>query len=240
MHPRDCEWWEYKHHRNRSAVPLRCEKILSELQTGSLDIGHGLRDTRPFHAEIFVNLTPPSQPYLAGNYRGSKGRCLKFLDVRVEGDQRIGSPAARVAAEMANFNGSLLAQGLKALEDAYAIPDASLPPEEKLNYVVKFACRLLVQFLGIHPYANGNGHIGRLLVWFVLAKFEFWPREWPLDGHPPYNELLSRYRDGDEQPLEDFVFKAIDGTASTPPSGSIPAEGRSGSNVTALGQLGSQ
>ena len=239
MHPRDCEWWEYKKHPHRTAVPIRCEKILNELEQGGLDIGRCLRDTRPQHAEIFINLTPANQPYLAGNYRGGKGRCLRYLEVRVEGDKRVGSPPARVAADMANFNGSLLGRGLKALEEAFAIPDVKLPPAEKLNYVVKFSCRLLVQFLRIHPYANGNGHIGRLIVWFIMARFGYWPREWPLDGHPPYDELLSMYRDGDEQPLEDFVHMAIDGTVSKPAPRSPATDASSDSNITAVGRLSS-
>ena len=115
---------------------------------------------------------------------------------------------------MANLNSQILSGGVKALTVAFAMPDDQLPAEEKLNYVVKFACRLLVQFLGIHPYANGNGHIRRLIVWLLLARFGYRPREWPLDAHPSYDELLRKYRDGDERELEDFVHRAIDGTAS--------------------------
>ena len=213
-------------------MAIRCEKILTDLARGRIDVDASLRDTRPRHLELFANLTPPSQPYLAGNYRGSKGRCLRYLEVKVDEDNRVGSPPARVAADIANFNSALLNAGLKALGEAFAIGDDKLPPAEKLNYVVKFSCRLLVQFLRIHPYANGNGHIGRLIVWFILSKFGYWPQEWPLDAHPPYDELLSKYRDGDEQPLEDFVHMAIDGSVHRPPP---PLAGTSsGSNVAAF------
>lgn len=232
MHPQDCEWWEYKDHPHRSAVRIRCERILSELERGHLDIRSALRDTRPHHSEIFIGLTPVNQPYLAGNYRGSKGRCLRYLEVRVDGDRRVGSPPARVAADMANFNSSLLAVGLKELEEAFSTPDELLSPAEKLNYVVKFSCRLLTQFLRIHPYANGNGHVGRLIIWLILAKFDYWPREWPLDSHPPYDQLLSMYRDGNEQPLEDFVHMAIDGTISSAAVSPPKTDASSGSNVT--------
>lgn len=231
-HPRDCAWWEYKTHQHASTVGIRCEAVLNDLELGRLDIDSSLKNTKPLHERFFVNLTPPAQPYLAGNFRGEKFKCLRYLVVRVEADRRVGVAPERVAAEMANFNSNLLSEGLKALAGAFAIPDERLSPAEKLNYVVKFSCRLLVQFLRIHPYANGNGHIGRLIVWFILAKFGYWPREWPLDAHPPYDELLSRYRDGDEQPLEDFVHRAIDGAARAmmPP----PEDTSSGSNVTAV------
>ncbi len=230
MHPRDCEWWEYKNHKYANAVPIRCEAILNELANGHLNIEGCLNNTRPLHKQIFENLTPPAQPYLAGHYRGEKFRCLRYLQNTVEGDRRVGTPPDRVAAAMANFYSHLVAGGLKALSDAFAIPDEKLPAAEKLHYVVKLVCRLLVQFLGIHPYANGNGHMGRLIVWLVLSKFGYWPQEWPLDGHPPYDELLSRYRNGEEQPLEDFVHMAIDGTVGRPPPPS-ETDVTSGSNV---------
>lgn len=231
-HPRDCVWWEYKNHPHASAVGIRCEAVLNELELGRLNIDAGVRNTKPFHERIFVNLTPATQPYLAGNYRGERFKCLRYLVVRVESDPRVGVAPERVAAEMANFNSNLLSEGTKALNVAFAKPDAELSAAEKLNYVVKLSCRLLVQFLRIHPYANGNGHVGRLIVWFILAKFGYWPREWPLDTHPPYDELLSRYRGGDEQPLEDFVLRAIDGSARSPMA---PLEdAASGSNVTAV------
>lgn len=229
-HPRDCRWWEYNNHPYASTLPIRCEAVLNDLELGRLDIGSGLKNTKPFHRRIFENLTPPEQPYLAGNFRGERFKCLRYLTVRVDSDKRVGAPPERVAAEMANFNSNLLSEGLKALDAAFAIPDAQLSPAEKLNYAVKFSCRLLVQFLRIHPYANGNGHIGRLVVWFILARFGYWPMHWPLDAHPPYDQLLSQYRDGDEQPLEDFVYRAIGGTARAP--GNPQDETSSGSNVT--------
>lgn len=215
MHPVDCPWWEYQHHPHRSAVPLRCEAILHRLELGTLPIHASLRDTRPLHKEIFENLTPPTCPYFAGNYRGDRYRCLRHLEVRVDGDRRVGTKPALVAGEMANFVSNILSSGIKALEEAFLLPEEKLAPAQKTYFVVKFACRLLAEFLRIHPYANGNGHIGRLIVWLILVRFGYWPKEWPLDGHPPYDELLSKYRDGKEQLLEDFVLRTIDGTASS-------------------------
>lgn len=215
MHPADCPWWEYKDHPHASAVAIRCEAILHRLESGALPIDASLRETKALHKEIFENLTPPTCPYFAGNYRGEGYRCLRHLEVRVRGDSRVGTKPAQVMAELANLRSNILSGGLKALDEAFGLPGEKLPLVHKTYYVVKFACRLLVEFLRIHPYANGNGHVGRLVVWLVLARFGYWPREWPLDEHPPYDDLLSRFRDGNVQPLEDFVLKALDGTART-------------------------
>lgn len=215
MHPADCPRWEYQEHPHRAAVPIRCEAILNRLEKHTLPIDSSLRDSRPLHKEMFENLTPLACPYFAGNYRGERFKCLRHLEVRVPADARVGVKSTLVAAQLANLLSNVLSSGLKALEDAFKIPDERLAPAQKTNYVVKFSCRLLNEFLRIHPYANGNGHIGRLIVWLVLARFGYWPKEWPLDGHPAYDDLLSKYRDGYEQALEDFVLKAIDGTVTS-------------------------
>ena len=95
------------------------------------------------------------------------------------------------------------------MERGRQLPSARVPEEEKLYYVVTFACRVLVEFLRIHPYANGNGHIGRFIVWLILARFGYWPKQWPLNASPPYHELLKTYRDGDPLPLEEFVLQCL-------------------------------
>lgn len=123
MHPQDCEWWEYKRHPHASAVPIRCEAILDDLAHGRLPVDSCLRDTRTLHHRIFANLTPSTQPYLAGHYRGEKFRCLRHLKVKVDTDSRVGVSPDRVSAEIANFHSQILTQGLKALADAFAIPD---------------------------------------------------------------------------------------------------------------------
>ena len=212
MHPADCPSWDYARHLHASSVGIRCELILHTLGKKELPIDGSLRNTRPLHHQMFVGLTPDKCPYYAGNYRGESFRCLRHMRVKVEADSRVGVPPKRVAPELANFVAYILNAGLKALDDAFLIPDERLSPAEKLNYVVVFASRVLVEFLRIHPYANGNGHTGRLIVWLILARFGYWPKQWPLDARPPYSELLSRFRDGDRAPLERFMLNAINGT----------------------------
>jgi hypothetical protein len=133
------------------------------------------------------------------------------MRVFISSDPRVGVPAERVASDLANLTSHILNAGLKALQDAFAIPDDQLPPEEKLYHLVVFACRVLVEFLRIHPYVNGNGHAARMIIWVILIKFGYWPQKWPLDASPPYHDLLKRFRDGDETPLQKFVLEAVAG-----------------------------
>jgi len=211
MHPADCPTWEYRQHPHAGAVGIRCEAILNSLRNGKLPIDATLRDTRPLHADMFVNLTPATCPYYAGRYRGEKPRCLRHHPVTIQSDPRVGAAPARVAPDLANLNAHIIGVGLKTLDTAFAKSDSELPPEEKLNYLVIFACRVMVEFFRIHPYVNGNGHVGRLIVWLLLARFGYWPKKWPLDGTPSYSTLIKQYRDGDRLPLQKFVLESIIG-----------------------------
>jgi len=73
-----------------------------------------------------------------------------------------------------------------ALDGAHKLPNAHLPREQKLAYAVIFACSIFVTFLQIHPYANGNGHAARLVVWAILGRYGYWPKSWPIEPvvHP--------------------------------------------------------
>lgn len=212
MHPKDCQWWEYEKHPDAHLVGERCIAVLADLRRGVIEIVPSLKDMRGHHKRLFVGTTPDNCPYLAGHYRGEKFRCLEFLEVQVAGDPRVGVPSGRVLFDIANFAAQIIAAGVSALDAAFQLPDAQLSQEEKLNYLVVFSCRVLVEFLRIHPFGNGNGHVGRLIVWLLLARYGYWPKRWPLDESPPYDKLLKDYRDGSFDGLEAFVFRSIVGS----------------------------
>ena len=93
--------------------------------------------------------------------------------------------------------------------------DAATPmlsPAKLLALVVPLLASILVEFLTIHPYANGNGHMGRAIVWILLGRQGLWPQTWPLDDHPPYDAPLKAYRDGNPDPLETLIYQCIAGT----------------------------
>ena len=74
---------------------------------------------------------------------------------------------------------------------------------EKLFYLLSFAAEIHTEFLRIHPYANGNGHMGRFLVWCLAGYYKRWPQNWPFDDTPsePYADLLTQFRNGNRDPL---------------------------------------
>lgn len=212
MHFHECPTeWEYGDHPNHHLLPTRCTGLLIQLRTAQLCTEAISRDSRPAHATLFENMTPPACPYFAGNYRGSNFRCLKYVEVGVAADPRVGVKPDNVATALDNLS-ETLRTGFGALDAARNIPNARLPVEDKIYYVVTFASRVFVEFLRIHPYVNGNGHIARFLIWAVLGKYGYWPKKWPLNARPPdppYSEYIKQYRDGNPQLLETFVLKCL-------------------------------
>ena len=212
MPPLLCHDWEYEHHPDHTQVGKRCVQILVELRSGVIDPVDTIRDSRATHRRLFKGLTPSKCVYLAGHYRGENFPALLRYNVRVPMDSRVGVDAIRVIGEMSNF-----VRTVDEIFLAFDIHKASkenlLPEEHFLLLLVQVATELHVDFLRIHPYANGNGHIARFLVWCLLSKYGYWPKSWPFDDQPssPYAILLSRYRDGDKEPLINLILAAIVG-----------------------------
>lgn len=207
MHPPDCPEWEYNDHpRRRMIVPRRISEILTDLATARIDTLSAVLDTREVHRRVFRELTPTGHGYYAGHYRGEPYRCLRYYPVGVPGDRRVGAPPQSVGFLVRELSAQIRS-GLMALD-----ANVLLTREQRLRYILALTCRAFVVFLTIHPYANGNGHAGRFIVWSMLGRYGHWPRRWPIDPHPPdppYTELITRYRDGDILPLELYLLQTL-------------------------------
>jgi hypothetical protein len=206
MQPPDCPGWEYENHPQRATVHTRVEGILVNLRRGGLDPFLVAVDTRQVHLQIFVEVTPPGHDYYAGHYRGENFRCLRLYGVEIKGDIRVGAPPAGVAFLMQELNAQITA-GITALD-----ANVLLPARERLRYSLALACHALVAFFTIHPYANGNGHVGRLILWCILGRYGKWPVRWPVDPRPPdppYSQLIVQHRNGDKLPLEQYVLQTL-------------------------------
>jgi fido (protein-threonine AMPylation protein) len=206
--PPGCPPWEYEQHPRRSQLGKETAALLKALRLGSIDTQSSAKDTRSIHGRLFRSLTPAGVEYYAGHYRGEAFACLKTYEVQVQSDPRVGAPAANVAGSMAQL-AAAVDRGLIALDSGRVLPNAQVPPSEKLLNAVAVACQLFVHFLTVHPYANGNGHAARFCIWAVLGRYGYWPIRWsiePRPSDPPYSECIVRYRSGDREPLERFVL----------------------------------
>jgi hypothetical protein len=212
MHHDDCGAWEYSTHPEYQSVVGYCQQFLLQLRADPASKQFLLEDTRPAHGEMFCRVVPRACPHLAGNYRGSDFECLRNYNVKFGGPPaHLGTPALYVMAVVGGFHTDLLA-GISELEAAAADPESPLTPAQHLLRVVQVMAFALQRFFTIHPYANGNGHMGRMLVWIGLGRFGMLPTKWWLNASPPgYGELIDKHRRGDTKPLERYLICAIKG-----------------------------
>ena len=81
----------------------------------------------------------------------------------------------------------------------------------RLQRTVEVAAALLVYFMEIHPYADGNGHMGRFLLLGILARYNLFPAKFPLHPRPapPYVDLIPVYRQGNKMPLILYILQSF-------------------------------
>lgn len=206
MHPAECIQWEYSTHPNASLLEDRCIRLLTRLRNEDDVRQQCMQDTRPAHRDMFRGLMRDEWSYLAGHYRGEDFYCLVERPVYIAG--REGTRAVAVPAAMEFFHTQFIAD-LALLDALKADAIAPISQAEFDALLVELLVNSMVMFLAYHPYANGNGHIGRLFLWAGLARYGLWPRHWSLNRRPKWDALIRKHRDGDPKPLEKFVWKAL-------------------------------
>ncbi|PIG29381.1 Fic/DOC family protein [Janthinobacterium sp. 35] len=197
--------WEYEEHPHGHKVEERCSALLVSMHKDISKFERfGVRTLRG-HRYVFRGVTPKDYHYFAGNYRGTR-HALREYNVVAGGDKRTGFPALVVPFYMETFD-ALLTEALKKFDDRMA--QGLEPLEDFLVVYVSILADFLVWFLGIHPYVNGNGHMSRLLIWALLGKIGAWPVSWSVHARPNYVDAIVEYRNGNKDPLEEFILKSI-------------------------------
>jgi len=209
MLPAFCPEFEYDNHPHRARILGECNnELFHQIEAGQLDPKHSTTDTRPIHYFLFAQLCPTGFEYYAGNYRGADKICLRNYNVEIWEDPRVGYRAPLVSGAMAELASSIR-EGLDDLDRQFR-EHTGLSMEDKRLLAIAFACRIFVDFLTIHPYANGNGHAARFCLISILFRYGILLRGWriePRPGDPHYSDRIKRYRDGDHTQFEEFVVR---------------------------------
>lgn len=208
--------WEYEEHQNRASVTNKCREIQSRLISCRDSRESVLSDTRPYHKNIFSDVVPNEYKGFAGSYRGSEYFYLKNLPIQIGGYRPDGSYVLAhqgdnpevVGLEMDKFHFRLQLD-LQVFEEA--VKRFSNEPQKKLIVLASLLSKYIIKFLSIHPYANGNGHISRLLGWVVFVIKGFNIAGWDLDTRPaqPFDSYIKRYQAGDERAMVRYFFHVL-------------------------------
>jgi hypothetical protein len=213
MHPTsECPEWEYRNDPHYKAILAKeAATVLLSIHDGTLSIQQAAIDTRPSHQQLFSRLIHPQMDYLAGHYRGENFKCLRYRPARIAGNPLVGSPPETVAIDLKEFV-KHVRSAVKGLDAVVMLPNSQLSEKEKLKYLVAASCSVFCEFLLIHPYANGNGHIARTMLVWMLARYGYWIKQFPIEPRPKepeYSTAIMMHQSGKPEPLENLVLMAI-------------------------------
>lgn len=200
MHLLGGHGWQYSQFSTVEDRERRCQSVLVDLVQGRISALDSASDSRNVHFRMFSGMHPAGMEYLAGNYRGTQIGVLASYDVQFDGRQ--GTSYALVDTYMRSLADRIRAEAERMPREMYPSPGM------KLLATVGAACELMIRFMTIHPYADGNGHIGRYVIWAFLHHFNIHAKRWPLNDRPGpnYFDHIRSYRSGQRKPLIQFVL----------------------------------
>ncbi|WP_243915865.1 Fic family protein [Methylobacterium sp. J-078] len=208
-----CIAWEYEHIDGYDKILYpRTLAAHKAIRASSRD--HKIntaKDTRRFHGGYYHGLTPPDFEYYAGGYRGQDPYCLKTYEVQAGGDPAVGHVPATVPMEMQELSINIEAS-VNQLDFLWSANSNIVSDQEKIIRVIEICAALFVYFLEIHPYANGNGHMARLLITCLLGRYGIYLKSWPIHPRPlslEYGPAILAHRRGDRKKLELLLLRSL-------------------------------
>jgi fido (protein-threonine AMPylation protein) len=191
--------WHEDDPKHLSLIQANAARLITDLRAaaGERRLLTG-EDLCHWHAQLYAGCQVPIAGYL-GHFRGDPA-VTELINYEVglgaplqDGTlEKMGVWARRVSEEMAAV--------LAGLNAVFADLDGRLqigePPStaDEILRVISFAALAHGEFLRVHPFANGNGRIARLLVAFICLRYGV-PMFVHIKPRPESDEYLRASRD---------------------------------------------
>jgi Fic/DOC family len=200
--------WQEDDPKNLSLIQGNAAQLITELRTTAAErLLPTCEELRRWHARLYAECEVPVAGYV-GHFRGDPA-VAELIDYEVglgarlkDGNlEKMGVWARLVTSEM----GAVLA-GLNAV---FAELDAQLPvgksptTPDDIVAVISFTALAHGECLRVHPFANGNGRIARLLVAFICLRYGL-PMFLHIKPRPESDDYIRASRDSMGRP-PDFV-----------------------------------
>lgn len=158
-----------------------------------------------WHRTLFDGLSIVPDPCYLGGYRGSAHPWLAGYEVTV--GMHDGVPAKLVGHQLGML---FLSLGARMADLGRAIAPDQRKSAAEIEHVAELAAWLHGEWIRIHPFANGNGRVGRLLANYVLARFRLAPalRLKPRPG-PAYEAAARASMRGDHSRMAQWVVELL-------------------------------
>jgi Fic/DOC family len=208
-----CETWEYKNVPGCDAI-LRAHAIVILRWLAAISPDDKIilvLDTRDAHERYFNGLTPARFPHYAGHYRGENFECLIDYEVSIATNRLVGHTAGSIPVEMETLKPAIRAT-IARIDEVWPVNERVFSKAAKIRRMSELIAALFAMFLEIHPYANGNGHAGRLIVTAIFARYGVYLRRFPVDPRPqdpPYSDLIREYQNGRTEGFIRFLIQCI-------------------------------
>ena len=201
-------WWQEDDPRNLSLIQGNAAQLIMELRAGAAQRTLlTAEELCRWHARLYAGCEVPVACYV-GHFRGDPDvKELSDYEVGLGPALKDGNPekmgvwAGRVGEEMAAV--------LAGLNAVFADLDDRLPvgkspsTADQILQVISFTALAHGEFLRVHPFANGNGRIARLLVAFICLRYGV-PMFLHVKPRPESDDYLRAGRDSMGRP-PDFV-----------------------------------
>jgi len=164
-------------------------------------------DVARWHRTLFEGLSFVPDPCYLGGYRGSGHPWL--VDYAVVVAMHDGVPPRLVAQQVGMM---LLTLGARVTDLARTIVPTQRKSAGEVERVVELAAWAHGEWVRIHPFANGNGRVARLLANYVLVRFRLPPavRLKPRPG-PAYETAARASMRGDHSRMKRWLVDLLRG-----------------------------